>query len=133
MVSAFGDRVRCSVILEDFRVQLLLLCVERGQLRWLRHSIRLPPGCLPREVFQAHPSGRRPQTDRGLGGEIISLHWSGNASGAPSKSWLICMGKGNSGVPCWICYTMTQLGRTSESSGVISATHKIYAIYLYTV
>lgn len=126
MMSPFGDRVRCSVILEGFRVQLFLLCVERGQLRWFRHSIRPEPlGCLPREVFQAHPSGRRPQTDRGLGGEIIF----------PNKSWLMCTGKGKSGVPCWICYTMTQLSMSSWRwlDGVISATQKIYAIYLYTV
>ncbi|KAI3375665.1 hypothetical protein L3Q82_003973 [Scortum barcoo] len=38
----------------------LLLHIERSQLRWLGHLFRMPPGCLPREVFQACPTGRRP-------------------------------------------------------------------------
>ncbi|KAI3363185.1 hypothetical protein L3Q82_011554, partial [Scortum barcoo] len=39
----------------------LLLRIERSQLRWLGHLFRMPPGRLPREVFQACPTGRRPQ------------------------------------------------------------------------
>ncbi|KAI3356914.1 hypothetical protein L3Q82_003564 [Scortum barcoo] len=35
--------------------------IERSQLRWLGHLFRMPPGRLPREVFQACPTGRRPQ------------------------------------------------------------------------
>ncbi|KAI3369961.1 hypothetical protein L3Q82_024762 [Scortum barcoo] len=31
------------------RVELLLLHIERSQLRWLRHLFRMPPGRLPRE------------------------------------------------------------------------------------
>ncbi|KAI3366678.1 hypothetical protein L3Q82_009215 [Scortum barcoo] len=34
---------------------------ERSQLRWLGHLFRMPPGRLPREVFQACPTGRRPR------------------------------------------------------------------------
>ena len=37
-----------------------LLHIERSQLRWLGHLYRMPPGCLPREVFLACPTGRRP-------------------------------------------------------------------------
>ena len=47
------DRVRSSVIREGLGVEPLLLCVERSQLRWFRHLVRMPPGRLPREVFQA--------------------------------------------------------------------------------
>jgi len=54
------DRVRSSDIRRELRVELLLLRFERSQLRWLGHLIRMPPGCLPLEVFWARPTGRRP-------------------------------------------------------------------------
>ena len=50
--------VRGSVIHEELRVEPLLLCVERSQLKWFGHLVRMPLGCLPREVFQAHPARR---------------------------------------------------------------------------
>uniref|UniRef100_A0A8D0DB40 C2H2-type domain-containing protein n=1 Tax=Sander lucioperca TaxID=283035 RepID=A0A8D0DB40_SANLU len=49
------DRVRSSVIREELGVEPLLLRVERSQLRWFGHLVRMPPGRLPREVFQARP------------------------------------------------------------------------------
>lgn len=55
------DRVRSLVILERPRVELLLLCVEKSQLRWFGHLIRLPQGRLPREMFLARPARRGPQ------------------------------------------------------------------------
>ena len=55
------DRVRNSVIREGLGVELQLLCVERSQLRWFGHLVRMPPGRFPREVFQACPAGRRPR------------------------------------------------------------------------
>ncbi|TWW78199.1 hypothetical protein D4764_11G0003200 [Takifugu flavidus] len=54
------DRVRSSAIREELRVESLLLRVERSQMRWLGHLVRMPPGRLPGEVFRACPSGRRP-------------------------------------------------------------------------
>ena len=48
------DRVRSSVI-------PLLLRVERSQMRWLGHLVRMPPGRLPGELFRARPTGRRPR------------------------------------------------------------------------
>ncbi|TWW77475.1 hypothetical protein D4764_12G0008650 [Takifugu flavidus] len=50
------DRVRSSAIREELGVESLLLRVERSQMRWLGHQVRMPPG----EVFRACPSGRRP-------------------------------------------------------------------------
>ncbi|XP_061624939.1 uncharacterized protein ntng2a isoform X3 [Phyllopteryx taeniolatus] len=47
------ERVRSSVIREDLRVEPLLLDIERSQMRWLGHLIRMPPGRLPGEVFRA--------------------------------------------------------------------------------
>ncbi|TWW64132.1 hypothetical protein D4764_03G0011400 [Takifugu flavidus] len=54
------DRVRSSAIREELGVEPLLLRVERSQMRWLGHLVRMPPGRLPGEVFRACPSGRRP-------------------------------------------------------------------------
>ncbi|TWW68024.1 hypothetical protein D4764_02G0010650 [Takifugu flavidus] len=54
------ERVRSSAIREELGVDSLLLRVERSQMRWLGHLVRMPPGRLPGEVFRACPSGRRP-------------------------------------------------------------------------
>uniref|UniRef100_A0A674PNH7 Reverse transcriptase domain-containing protein n=1 Tax=Takifugu rubripes TaxID=31033 RepID=A0A674PNH7_TAKRU len=54
------DRVRSSAIREELGVESLLLRVERSQMGWLGHLVRMPPGRLPGEVFRACPSGRRP-------------------------------------------------------------------------
>ncbi|KAK5868011.1 hypothetical protein PBY51_012458 [Eleginops maclovinus] len=59
--SSLRDKVRSSVIREGLGVEPLLLRVERSQLRWFRHLVRMPPGRLPREVFQARPAGKRPR------------------------------------------------------------------------
>ncbi|TWW62414.1 hypothetical protein D4764_04G0010610 [Takifugu flavidus] len=45
---------------EELGVESLLLRVERSQMGWLGHLVRMPPGRLPGEVFRACPSGRRP-------------------------------------------------------------------------
>ncbi|KAK0153213.1 putative uncharacterized transposon-derived protein F52C9.6 [Merluccius polli] len=55
------DRVRSSVIREELGVDPLLLRIERSQMRWLGHLVRMPPGRLPGEVFRARPTGRRPR------------------------------------------------------------------------
>ena len=55
------DRVRSSAIQEGLEVEVLLLCVERSQLRWFGLLTRMPPGRLPKEVFLARPTGRRPR------------------------------------------------------------------------
>ncbi|KAK3533819.1 hypothetical protein QTP70_031294 [Hemibagrus guttatus] len=54
------DRVRSSVTREELGVELLLH-IERGQLRWLGHLFRMPPGRLPVEVFRACRTGKRPR------------------------------------------------------------------------
>ncbi|KAI3365245.1 hypothetical protein L3Q82_010339, partial [Scortum barcoo] len=78
-------RVRSSVTREELGVEPLLLHIERSQLRWLGHLFRMPPGRLPREVFQACPTGRRPGEDPGHAGETMSLGWPGNASRVPPE------------------------------------------------
>ena len=57
---SFRDAVRSSVTREELGVELFLH-IERSQLRWLGHLYRMPPGRLPREVFLACPTGRRPR------------------------------------------------------------------------
>nr|XP_054589577.1 uncharacterized protein LOC129153652 isoform X2 [Nothobranchius furzeri] len=54
------DRVRSSDIREGLGVEPLLLRIERSQLRWFGHLVRMPPGRLPGEVFRACPAVRRP-------------------------------------------------------------------------
>ncbi|KAK3565055.1 hypothetical protein QTP86_032480, partial [Hemibagrus guttatus] len=82
-------RVKISVTLEELGVKLLLLHIKRGQLRWLRHLLWMPPGHLPREVFRARP--RTGWRDYGY------------ASGSLRKSWRNCLGRGKSGHPCLDC------------------------------
>jgi len=53
--------VRSSDIRRDFGVEPLLLRVERSQLRWFGHLIKMPPERRPLEVFRAHPTWRRPR------------------------------------------------------------------------
>ncbi len=67
-------KVKTLVIREELGVELLLLCNDRSQLRWFRHLVRMPPGRLPGEVFQACPAGKGPGADPGPGEEIIFLH-----------------------------------------------------------
>ncbi|KAI3361968.1 hypothetical protein L3Q82_012316 [Scortum barcoo] len=54
------DRVRSSVTREELGVEPLLLHIERSQLSVAWASVSDAPGRLPREVFQACPTGRRP-------------------------------------------------------------------------
>ncbi|KAK3544435.1 hypothetical protein QTP86_012124 [Hemibagrus guttatus] len=55
------DRIRSSVTQEELGVEPLLFHIEKGQLRWLGHLFRMPPGRLPGEVFRACPTGKRPR------------------------------------------------------------------------
>ncbi len=52
------DKVRSSVMREGLAVESLLLCVERSQLRWFGHLLRMPPGHLP-VVSQVRPAVKR--------------------------------------------------------------------------
>ncbi|XP_061769787.1 uncharacterized protein LOC133560831 [Nerophis ophidion] len=54
------DRVKSSVLREELKVRPLLLHIERSQMTLFRHLVRMPPKRLPREVFRARPTGRRP-------------------------------------------------------------------------
>src|SRR5882762_6084642 len=55
------DRVRNSVIRESLNVEPLLLKIEKSQLRWFGHVLRMPQNRIPQRVFNAMPTGRRPR------------------------------------------------------------------------
>ncbi|TWW60956.1 hypothetical protein D4764_05G0010460 [Takifugu flavidus] len=70
------DRVRSSSIREELGVEPLLLHIERSQMRWLGHLVRMPPGRLPGEVFRACPSRRPPGRPRTRWRDYVSrLVW----------------------------------------------------------
>uniref|UniRef100_A0A8C6KM13 Reverse transcriptase domain-containing protein n=1 Tax=Nothobranchius furzeri TaxID=105023 RepID=A0A8C6KM13_NOTFU len=83
-------RVRSSEIREGLGVEPLLLQIERSQLRWFGHLIRMPPGRLP---------AGGPRVDPGHVGEVTSPIWSGNALGSCRRNWWRWMGRGRSGAP----------------------------------
>ncbi|KAK3541803.1 hypothetical protein QTP86_005516 [Hemibagrus guttatus] len=57
----YGHELWVMTEREELGVEPLLLHIERGQLRWLGHLFRMPPGRLPGEVFWACPTGKRPR------------------------------------------------------------------------
>ncbi|KAK7896322.1 hypothetical protein WMY93_021647 [Mugilogobius chulae] len=111
------DRVRSSVTREELGVEPLLLHVERSQLRWLGHLFRMPPGRLPREVFRACPTGRRPRgRPRTRWRDYVSrLAW--ERLGIPQKSWRKCVGIGKSGPPCSDCCLRDPTPDEAEENG----------------
>ena len=62
------DRVRSSVIRKSLEIEPLLLHIEKSQLRWLGHVLRMPlksrrlnrPQRLVHQVFEASPGETRP-------------------------------------------------------------------------
>ena len=96
------DRVRSSVIWEELGVDPLLLHVERSQIRWLGHLVRMPPGVLPGEVFRARSTRRKPQgRPRTRWRDYVSrLAW--ECLGIPWEE-LEWLGRGKSGLPCLGC------------------------------
>lgn len=62
----------------SIEVHLHLCLIKRSQLRWIGRLIRMVPGSLPLEVFQACPTGIK------LG--IMYPIWPGNTAGSPKGS-----------------------------------------------
>uniref|UniRef100_A0A3B5ASQ2 Cytochrome P450, family 2, subfamily AD, polypeptide 6 n=1 Tax=Stegastes partitus TaxID=144197 RepID=A0A3B5ASQ2_9TELE len=56
------DRVRSLDICREHRVVLLFLCIERSQLRWFKHLIRMPPGQLNLEKKEDPQAGFNQET-----------------------------------------------------------------------
>jgi len=73
-VAGLRERIRSSDIRRELGVELLLLRVERSQLRWFGHLFRMPPGRLHSEVFLARPLGGDPgKTQETLEGLYLPL------------------------------------------------------------
>ena len=61
-MACFTLKVTASVISEELRVEVLLYWgVDRRQLRWFWHLVRMPSRCLPGEMFWTYLTSRRPQ------------------------------------------------------------------------
>ena len=55
------DKVRNSTIREELNIEPLLLKVERSQLRWFGHVLRMTQSRLVHQVYSALPTGNRPR------------------------------------------------------------------------
>ncbi|KAI3364724.1 hypothetical protein L3Q82_010853, partial [Scortum barcoo] len=93
---------------EELGVEPLLLHIERSQLRWLGHLFRMPPGRLPREVFQACPTGRRPRgRPRTRWRDYVSqLAW--EHPGPPGRAGGSVWGEGSLGISAQTAASMTR-------------------------
>ncbi len=104
------DKVRSSVVREEHETELLLFGIERSQLRWFGHLVRMPPGHLLREMFQICPAGRRPQgtRPRPMWRHYISaLSWGTPRDPSVRAGW--CgQGKGSLGPPAETAASLTQ-------------------------
>lgn len=58
---------------EELKEEPLLLHVERSRLRKFGHLVKITPGFLPGEMFQACPSGRKPQSRPGPSKEVVKV------------------------------------------------------------
>lgn len=74
----FRNRVRSSATLEELRVQLWLLYIERTGLRWLRHLCQMPLDASLRRCFRYVPLEGDPREDPGQVGVTKFLGWPGN-------------------------------------------------------
>ena len=55
------NKVSCSEIRKSLNIELLLLRIERSQLRWFGHVNRMPQERLPKQALLAKANGiRRP-------------------------------------------------------------------------
>lgn len=95
--SEIGWGVQVSI--GELRVERLLLRIKRTYLRWFRHLVRMSPWCLSWEVYQAQPTGRRPQAEPEFTGANLYSIWPGNASESPRRSRKALLGRRRSRIP----------------------------------
>ncbi|VDO86577.1 unnamed protein product [Soboliphyme baturini] len=55
------DMVRNSDVRKSLGIQPLLLQIEKSQLQWLRHVLRMPLQRKAKQLFLANPTGKRPR------------------------------------------------------------------------
>ncbi|KAI3359900.1 hypothetical protein L3Q82_014258 [Scortum barcoo] len=123
------DRVRSSVTREELGVEPLLLRIERSQLRWLGHLFRMPPGRLPREVFQACPTGRRPRgRPRTRWRDYVSSAGLGTPRGPPGRAGGSVWGEGSLGISAQTAASATR-SRTKRMKKM-KKIHGLYALLI---
>ena len=54
------DKLHNTAIRESFKIELVLLRIERSQLRWFDHVSIMPQERLPKQILFAKVSGKRP-------------------------------------------------------------------------
>ena len=54
------DRIRNEVIRDSLKVQTILSIVERNQLRWFGHILRMPDTRDVKRMYQWKPTNKRP-------------------------------------------------------------------------
>ena len=54
------NKVHSSEIRKSLNIELLLLRIERSQLRWIGHVSRMTQEKLPKQALLAKANGRRP-------------------------------------------------------------------------
>ena len=54
------DKVKSTDICQSFNIELLLLCIERLQLRWYGHVTQMSHEQTAKQLLVALPSGKRP-------------------------------------------------------------------------
>lgn len=94
MLTSLRDKIPSSDILKGLIVEPLLLHVERSYLRQCRHLTRMSLGQLRLEVYQAHPTSRKPwgRSSRLLT-DYIS-HLARECLGIPRRCWKMWLGEG---------------------------------------
>lgn len=80
----FRDKIRSTYIRESLHIELFLQHIERSQLRWLGHVMRMPHNRLSYQISEAELIGKRsierPQTTwrkymKKLSRERLNLQW----------------------------------------------------------
>lgn len=74
----FRNRMRSSATLEELRVELRLLYIERTRLRWLRHLYQMPLDASLKRCFRYIPLEGDPREDPRQVGVTKSLSWPRN-------------------------------------------------------
>ncbi len=92
------NKVRSSVISGELGVELLLLCIERSQLRWFDHLLRRPPGggVQGTSSWEEAPGQTQAKVER----SYLSSGWGTSWDPWVRAGWC---GQGKSVAPCWHC------------------------------
>lgn len=109
-------KVMRSVIMGEFRVKLLILCIKCTELRWSNHLIRMLPKQLKLKILQARPFGWKPRDRPRTCCKIYVSFIAWEHIMIPKKSWRVSLERRISGVPSWT-YCLHNMLRFSRRNG----------------